>query len=284
MLFGATALFGKTVILTESNTLQMNAYYDSDSVAQVIQRAIELDVALPAGEPLFLVINSGGGYISAGLDMINALNGLNRPVHTVTMYAASMGFQTVQGLSGDRLLLDTATLMSHRARGGFFGEFPDGNLDSRRKFWLSRMMSQDIKVVKRNKLLKSVKRYRQLIANEFWCEGVGCLKTGFADKIVKAKCDSSLKGTKMVHTNFVIQGYPLVLEQEYSKCPLQPYVLSWNVYLQGRPIWEKPQKKGEAENSYNNLLGDHQMTKIIIEEARKKMQAYNSKSPMLILK
>lgn len=287
MWLGASALQGKTVTLTDTNTLQMNGYYTPESVSLVMQKALELDAILPKGEPLYLVIHSGGGYISAGFSLIEMLNGLDRKVHTITMTAASMGFETVQALKGKRYMLKSGTLMSHRARGGFYGEFPNGNLDSRYKYWLQRLLAKDLAVVSRNEKMKSIKQYQALIANEYWCGGASCKSEGFADEVIEARCDKSLGGTTMVHTNTDIQGYPVVMEQEYSDCPLQPYVLSWNIYYKGKSLWQKPQASTDANNlrGYNpTLFGDRATTQKVLAGVRKYREKVNSLEPVMEIK
>ena len=283
-LLSAGTLSAETVTLNSSNTLQMNTYYNQISVGEVMQSAIELHQNLPAGEPFYLVINSGGGYISAGLEMIQFLNGLGREVHTITMYAASMGFETVQGLYGKRLILNTGSLMSHRASGGFYGEFPNGNLDTRYKFWLSRLLAKDLRVVERNTKLKSLKQYRALIANEYWCEGQACVSDGFADQVVSAKCDESLSKILNKDSNIVMSGYPIVLRTTESSCPLQPYTLSWNLYYQGKPLWTKPQEEGATNYMDYDLFGDRKTTMEIIKRVGKYIQSQNQKTPIMVVK
>lgn len=273
-----------TLTLSESNTLSINTYFFSDSVAPIMQQALMMDKDLPSSEPIYLVINSGGGSITAGLKLSQMLSGLNRPVHTLTMYSASMGFCTVQAL-GDRLILDSGTLMSHRAWGAFWGEFPNGNMESRYKYWVNRLYSQDKKVVKRNPKLKSIKHYRSLIANEYWCEGEQCVRHGFADRVVSARCDNSLKGTKDEWIKRTMNGYPIMIRLTYSKCPLQPYLLNWQVYFQGEPLWEKPTQSADA--IYNpdayNLFSTKEDAESVIQQSLKAINEYQSKEAKLVV-
>lgn len=111
-----------TITLSDNNTLVMDSAMMPDSVAKLVQRAKELDNKLKPGKPLYIVLNTPGGSIQAGLEMFDVLNALGRPVHTITMFAASMGFQTVQNL-GDRYITKSGILMAHRAAGGFQGSF-----------------------------------------------------------------------------------------------------------------------------------------------------------------
>lgn len=225
------------VTLTKDNMLVINDYFYGQSVSNLSQKARELDSKLPAKDPLYLVINSGGGSIEAGIELIENLNRLNRPVHTITIFSASMGFQTVQGVNGLRLIQGEGTLMSHKARGGFFGEFP-GQLDSRYRHYLTRVTNLDKKVVARTKGKHTMKSYANLIENEYWCDARECIGQGLADNVVNASCDNSLNGTHTkLYDRFIYMGHVIEIVDTYADCPIITYELDWNVYIDGEPLF-----------------------------------------------
>lgn len=225
------------VTLTKDNTLVMNDYFEGETVAQVEQTAKELDAKIPTGEPVYLVIDSGGGSIEAGIELIENLNTLNRPVRTVTLFSASMGFQTVQGIKGSRLVLENGTLMSHKARGGFFGEFP-GQLDSRYAHYLKRVQRLDKKAVERTKGKQTDKSYAASIQNEMWCDGAECVSKGYADLVVTAACDQSLKGSHIrTADRFLYMGHTVEIIEVMSNCPLVTSPLNWNIIVDGQPLF-----------------------------------------------
>lgn len=271
----------KKVVLTKDNTLVMNDYFSGESVANLSQKARELDAKLASSEPLYLVLNSGGGSIDAGIELIENLNNLNRPVQTVTLFAASMGFQTVEGLKGERLITKDGTLMSHKARGGFSGEFP-GQLDSRYSYYLKRVLRLDEQVVARTKGKHTAKSYAALIENEYWCDGQDCIKQGFADKIVNPSCDQSLSGThNKLYDRFMYMGIVIEIVDVMSNCPLITEALSWNVYINGEPLFSNNADslaKGEKANAsvYNTIVIDKlglETTENIKKLVTKKMDA-----------
>lgn len=207
----------KNLVLSKDNTIVLSSAIDDMSTAQVISKARQLDSELESGYPIILVLNTPGGSIQAGIEMIEALRSLNRPVKTLTIFAASMGFQTVQHL-GERYILNYGVLMSHKAHGGFEGEFADGvsQLDSRYGFWLRRLKMMDEQTVKRTNGKQTLQSYRSAYQNELWLNGQEAVSGGYADKVISARCDSSLNGVRVQEVSFL----GMTFRVSFSECPL----------------------------------------------------------------
>jgi ATP-dependent protease ClpP protease subunit len=219
----STTLFANVnvekVVLTKSNTLVFNEAFYSSTVANLSQRAQAMDAALPAKEPIYLILDTPGGSIQAGVEFCSFVAGLNRPVHTVSIFSASMGFHTVQCIKGTRYIFDQGILMSHKAYGGFEGEFP-GQLDSRYQMYLQRITDMDNVVVGRTAGKYNLDSYRNLIENEYWCEGQRCIDAGFADELASVKCGYGLTGYETFTKKFSMLGMPMSLKLKRSKCPV----------------------------------------------------------------
>lgn len=213
----------KDVILTNSNTIVLNDQVDSASVSQVMQEVQKLDSTIKSGEPIYLFLNTPGGSIQDGLELMEYLNSINRPIHTITLFAASMGFQIVQS-QGSRLILKNGILMSHEASGGVRGSFSDGNsqLDSRYRLWLARILELDVQTVKRTNGKQTLKSYRESYKNELWLTGTQAVEQGYADEVVTAKCSKEMTGTRDTKINFM--GADILIS--YSQCPLNTNPLS----------------------------------------------------------
>jgi ATP-dependent Clp protease, protease subunit len=204
------------VTLSKSNTVVLSGIIDGESAGPVITRAKELGSR--SSKPLYLFLNTPGGSIQTGLEMIESLKGLGRPVSTVTLFAASMGFQVIQNL-GERLVLKNGILMSHRASGEFSGSFGGqrpSQMDNRYNMWLSRLTELDEAVVERSNGKQTLESYQKAYANELWLTGSQAVSGGYADRIVTVRCDSSLNGV----TTHTVQMFGLNVSYDLDNCPL----------------------------------------------------------------
>lgn len=228
MLLSFSVYSAEVVNLTEDNTLVLNQAFSGGSVAKLMEEATKLDAGLKSGYPMYLVLYTPGGSIQAGLELYDYLDGLNRPIHTITMFAASMGFQTVQHL-GTRYITRYGVLMAHKARGGFSGEFGGGasQLDSRYGMWLRRVEMMDKMTVERSSKIKTLKEFYAMYAPELWLNGQEAVDRGLADSVATIKCDATLSGTKTVLYDLGFFSVNVV----FSKCPARtaPLGVSMNI-------------------------------------------------------
>ena len=121
----------KTVVLEKGNTVVIRSPVNSKSMSKAMFELNELSFKLNKEDKIYLVLDTPGGSVFAGLDFIDYAKALPQKIITITKFAASMGFQIVQNLD-DRYITPSGTLMSHRASGGVSGQF-DGELESRYK-------------------------------------------------------------------------------------------------------------------------------------------------------
>lgn len=213
----------KEITLTKDNTLVLNDAFTGSSVSKLIGQAKKMNADLKSGYPIYLFLDTPGGSIQAGLELIEFLQGLNRPIHTVTLFSASMGFQLVQHL-GKRYILKYGVLMSHKASGGFRGEFGGGNsqIDSRYGLWLRRLGMMDQQTVDRTNGKKTLKQYQSEYDNELWLNGDEAVRNGYADEVVSVKCGQSLAGVNSKNIRYF--GFNLKLS--FDNCPIRTYPVS----------------------------------------------------------
>ncbi len=225
-----------SVTLTSENTLVLNSEVSGESVSAVIAKAKELDSNMnsrlknPLGgknKPLYLFLNTPGGSIQSGLELIESLKGLGRPVNTVTLFAASMGFQIAQNLD-DRLILQTGVLMSHHAAGefeGYFGGSSPSQMDTRYQLWLDRVRELDEQTVKRTNGKQTYESYTKQYDHEMWLTGTKSVEQGYADRVVTVKCDASLTGVTSHTASFMGMN----IAYDLDACPLNTSPLNVRV-------------------------------------------------------
>ena len=199
------------IVLTEDNSIMFNQQVSADYASK---KTLEVMKKAKKGIPLFLVLDTPGGSVTAGLAFIDAVKSLRVPVHTVTVFAASMGYQFVQEL-GVRYITPSGTLMSHRgAVGGLAGQVP-GELNSRLNHIQSILSGMSSRASARVGMDK--KAYDEAIINELWVSGEEAVASKHADKLANVTCDRNLtEGTYTETLNTIFGKVSLV----YSKCPL----------------------------------------------------------------
>jgi ATP-dependent Clp protease protease subunit len=252
----------KEIVLVEDNTVSLRDAFTDESVAGLIEKVSKLNSNLPSGYPINLVLYSPGGSIQAGLELFGYLKGINRPVNTITLFAASMGFQAVQQL-GTRYIMEFGVLMSHKARGGFEGEFDDGDesqMDSRAGLWKRRIAIMNKHIINRTNGKQTAESYKVLVAPELWMNGQEAVDKGFADEVVSVKCSAELeKGTENIVMNTMFGSVRLTL----SACPIRTAILDATMELstnQGKMTLENFAQKGGKLGSECRSAGETKTT------------------------
>lgn len=206
----------REIMLNEKNTVTLVGPVDSMSVGVAMQDLSKISELGRTSDPIYLVINTPGGSVMSGLQLIEYMNSLRRPVIVVVnSLAASMGFHILQH-SPKRLVTKFATIMSHRAHGTFDGDIPQ-QITNRLKHVIDLTSKMDEHVVSRTKGKQTAKSYAELVRDEYYSVGSDAIRDGFADEVVKIKCDKSLN----VYADRLVQILPFIVAKvKISKCPL----------------------------------------------------------------
>lgn len=210
----APAGSGDILVLSEANTVSLNLPIDNSSAKDIQIELMEKSEKLSKNAAIYLVLNSPGGSIDAGKNIIETAKGIPNPIHTVSLFSASMSFILSQRL-GTRYVLDSTTMMSHRASaGGLEGQLP-GSLVTRTLAVLNEVTELEQMVATRAGLKLDV--YQRLIADEMWITGRAAMNTRFADRLVSVRCDKTMNGPGKEH---VIDLVFLRARVTFHKCPL----------------------------------------------------------------
>jgi len=202
----------RTIELNKNNTLNFNQAFTADFVAKKQLEAILL-CAANIGSTINVVSYSPGGSVSAGQRFFDTLKGLPCKFDTITVFSASMAFQMAQQL-GNRYIIPSGTLMSHRAKvTGLSGEV-FGELDENIKLLKNTITELD--VVAANRAGVTLDFYRNQISDELWMTGTDAVRLKYADEVVLVICDKSLLGTSFQD----VQTFMGTLTAEFSDCPI----------------------------------------------------------------
>lgn len=227
------------VTLSQNNMVLFRSDYNMVACAKAQRELIQKSRNLPAGQPIYLVLDTPGGSIDAGNQLIATAQNLGRPVHTITIFAASMGFNTAMQL-GKRYILPTGTLMAHRARvGGVGGQVPGEAIT---------MMANIVRMVAKfeeknaKRLGINLDTYTQLVRDEYWVEGEDAVRQNAADELASLKCDDTLQGT----------------HQETANTAFGPVTLEWdNCPAVTAPVGFSFQGSNEDQASVSRILYDY---------------------------
>lgn len=229
----------ETLILNSDNLVTIASQVDSTSVTRAMLEIQKLN-AIETNEPILLVLNTPGGSVMDGIDFIRFAKTSRRQINTVTIYAASMGFQIVEALPGKRYMAQAGILMSHRAAvGGVNGQYP-GELNSRVAFFGDISEDLDKGVAARAGL--SLKEYRDLIHDEYYAIPNKAIPAKFADAEVDLSCDVSVSGTHTETFDSLFGPIDAVL----SNCPLITGVISAG--------FKKPSESNKNEDALQTYL------------------------------
>jgi len=201
----------KTITLTESNSVVLETEVNAQSTGIVAHQLLQKHQTLKKDEPIYLILETPGGSVVAGENLIKFIQGIDREVKTITFFAASMGFQIAQA-SGERLIVTDGIMMSHRANGGIQGDF-NGSLEKRGDLWNKILTITDKRSAKRMGI--SLSKYRDLIKDEYWAVGKHAISDKSADRMVKVTCDSTLLGTR----DQIVRGMFGSYKVTRSNCP-----------------------------------------------------------------
>lgn len=230
----------RTIILTDATTITLRLPIMDQTAAGVQKELMAKATNASRMKPLYLVLNSPGGSIVAGKAIIETAKGLGVPVHTISMFSASMSFIISQYLD-KRYVMGNTTMMSHRAFvDGLSGSIP-GSLVSRALGLHLEVFEIDQHIADRAKI--PVQRYESEAADEMWMTGTNAIQRGFADEMVQVRCDKTLDSNSEKQS---VNIGPFDLDVVFHKCPLISNPVSVTL----------PGSKESAVDAYREAMAD----------------------------
>lgn len=183
---------------------------------QIAQTALTKAVNLRgnSGYTIYLVFDSPGGSIDDGTTLIEFAKTIEN-LKTISIFSASMASAIVEALPGERLITGNGYTMFHRAKGGFQGQFNDGEVETR--LIMARTIVGRMETTNSQRMSLPLNTYKQLVKDELWLDADQSVAYHAVDKVVDVYCTSTLiTATDTVNINFLFMSVSL----QFSKCPL----------------------------------------------------------------
>ncbi len=160
--------------LTDRQVKLSGAVNDS-SIEKAVQQMLTLDGQ--SAEPIWLLIDSPGGSVDAGLILIDVMKTIRSPVYAiVTCKAYSMG-AIITVFAKKRYIFPHGTMMFHEASYGALGEDPQ--IRSRIEFstkYLDKLHDEIAQAIG-----MPVDNYRKRIRDAWWVTADEAVKAGFVE-------------------------------------------------------------------------------------------------------
>ena len=219
LLFFLTLWLGLTNALTielkKDNFVSLREAIDQDVSSRLLAK---LNTVEAYHDILYLYINSPGGDVMAGFEIINYIKSLqdrSKEVVCIAHNAMSMAFAIFQYCS-QRYILYASTLMQHQMSLQVNGKLYDINSRMQYLNVIEHKINQD----QATRLNMSLANFTTLIQNDWWLYGEEILQQKAADKVVSLYC-----AFDNYEENVVIQTLFGDVQMTYSACPLINYPL-----------------------------------------------------------
>lgn len=168
--------------------IELDGAVKKETVDKLITE-IEILDSLAPGEPITLMIDSGGGSVYDGLRLYNAMKSSKSPVHTfVNGRAASMA--AIILIAGDvRMATAESRVLIHQVAGGTRGKVENMEHDINHA---STLQDDLFEIIAENTGL-SLQDIRRIAANDVYYDGEESIQLGFVDKLTASKPSRDIK-------------------------------------------------------------------------------------------
>jgi ATP-dependent protease ClpP protease subunit len=222
----ASRSFSKTITLNSVNTLSIRGSIDSDMFASVVDQMARNKETIQ-----YIFINSPGGEIESGFEILDYLKASGKKTVCIASYAASMAFSLFQACDV-RLITPHATLMQHIGAYSIRGKAK--NNDSEKRYITVQLNELDRLDAKRMGL--TVKEFNRRISFDMWLFGKEAIQNRAADHIVNVNCSPELVSGMEVITKTTDE---FIISEKYSTCP----IISEPISIAKQPNPESQSKK-----------------------------------------
>ena len=181
----------------------------SSASVDEVERAI---LSSDESSPLLLYIDSPGGSVFDGLDLVQTMQASGRRIICVANQAISMAFYIFLACD-ERYITPNAILMQHVSSYAISGEEPNNYTKSR----LLRRVSKAMDHEQAKRLNMTYAEFRKKIRDDWWIFGTEAISVGAASGVRSVSCDRKLVSAKKTILVPVLFGSE---SRSVSACPL----------------------------------------------------------------
>ncbi|BBG66217.1 ATP-dependent Clp protease proteolytic subunit [Hydrogenimonas sp.] len=174
----ATDLFSR---LLKDRIVLVHQPIDSNLASTVVSQLLYLDKM--SDEPIYIYISSPGGEVMAGFEIIDIMNLVKSPVHTVAMgMVASMA--SILLCNGEkRYILPNAQVMLHQPLGGVQGQASDIEITAKQILKIKSKLNEILSA----KTGKSIKTIENVTDRDSYFDAREALDFGLVDEILDGR-------------------------------------------------------------------------------------------------
>ena len=194
----------------------------------------------PKNEVIYVNINSGGGYLFAGVEIYSELIACKNPIEIyVTGYACSAA--SIIAMAGHSKISASAMIMIHNVQGGGQGDYHDLEkaADTLEK------MNKCVMAAYREKTGKSEDELLEMMDKETWMTADEAIEGGFIDELQESKSKSlnprniAASGGLLVPAEIADKIKQVVNAQEQKQKRIETSRTKYNLLkLKSKEIWK----------------------------------------------
>jgi len=183
----------------ENRVVRLFGDIDNDLANRLVGQMLEMERRNPE-EPIKMYINSGGGSVMAGFAILDTMQSLKCPVHTVAMgMACSMAaFLLNTGAKGHRKALPHTSIMIHAGSTQVYGQATDIEIQVKHMLQLE----DQCNAISSFFSGQSMEKLTEDQSRDFFMTAEEAVQYGWIDEVVPTKLDSLLETRKLPMTTY----------------------------------------------------------------------------------
>ena len=205
------------IMLNRSNLVMIREPINTITSNKIIENLVKI-----RENDIYIFLNTPGGSVTNGLEIINTINSLqniNKNIHCIGNYVASMGF-TIMQTCNYRYALPNAIFMQHQ-----MSLLNRGNLNNVNNILeLYNIINKRLTIYQAYRLNITHEQFIKLITNDYWIYGEDIKINNIVDDIVTITCN--YKPTNEIEQVELLNNKIDVI---YSSCPLVTKPLKINL-------------------------------------------------------